>query len=119
MALLVATNVSAPGAVPLTVNVGDVADTFPLKFGGKQDVLINNITGGPITFTFLGNNVSNVKCDGLGDPIDTSAGYSVVVGAGAKVKVNTASIRNFLTDTANLPAINATGAGAEIIITEG
>ncbi len=106
MAALTATPIFPNGGeiVP-TVNTLTASDTFAFANVDNKSLLFINGTGAQVTINLLGDNVSNVNCPGIGQPIDTSGGYDIIIPDGEQRLVAAKDIYAYLTDTNNTPAI--------------
>ncbi|PHR55971.1 MAG: hypothetical protein COA43_14735 [Robiginitomaculum sp.] len=107
----------------LTVNLTNVSGTQTpvtetlttsdtVTWDATKNVLahLDNVTGGSITVTLDGADGTTVSCAGLGDAIDVSAGYDIVIPAGEKRFVMFTSISSFLQGAIT---VASTGAGVE------
>lgn len=106
------------GANAAVAQTLSLADDFAYKTGGKQLILLQNDTGGSVDITFLGDSATTVNCPGLGDPIDVSTGFTVTLADTENTIIQVDSIKAYLTDSANQPAITSDIAGVEIFLFE-
>ena len=99
MAVLTSTSLSSATSVALaTVNTASASDTMTYVAGTGQLVEMDNTTGGSLSLVIKGSAPSAVyPVKDTGTTTDLSAGYSVVVAAGAKKIINLDKIKAYLT----------------------
>jgi len=85
-------------------------DSLVFNAAAVQTLYLQNNTVAEVTIVIDGDGVSTVSLPGQGRPIDNSAGYSIVLAAGATRAVVLSSIRNFLTG-----AVAVTGGAADVL----
>jgi len=101
MAVLTSTALqSASGVVTAVVNTASASDTLTYVAGSNQLVELNNTTGGSLTMVIKGSAPSAAyPVTGTSTTIDLTAGFSVLVAAGATKIVNLDKIKAYLTGT--------------------
>ena len=102
MAALTARDGTQKGAFTSDFDTLSAADTLTFDPTKKQLLVLHNTTGGSLTLTIDGNGGTTVQVDGLGAPVDVSAGISIAVPAGASRSVILASIKHYLQGVVNL-----------------
>lgn len=97
------------GASPINPEVLTVADDFVFKSNsGRQFLQFANDTGGPVVITIVGDSApTDLVCPGTAMISDLSGGYVINMADGDTVMLSTDSIKNYLIDSQNLPAINS------------
>lgn len=86
MPLLTTQSLKEPSIQTLTMTQLDGSDTFQLQQTGIQSLIINNDSGGNITFTMIGDEApATTNCSGIGS-VDVVA-ESVTVNDGSYAKI--------------------------------
>jgi hypothetical protein len=101
MAVLTSTALqSATGVVTAVVNTASASDTMTYVYGTNQLVELNNTTGGSLTMVIKGSAPSAAyPISGTSTTVDLTAGFSIVVAAGATKIINLDKIKAYLTGT--------------------
>lgn len=113
MAVLVKTSLSAGGAVTPTVNTLGASDTVTFNLSKQPIVYIDNVTVGELTINFDGADSTAFNVEGYGS-VDPTAGFDVVVAAGAQAAFKVLSRREYLEGEVTITG----GDGAEVVILE-
>lgn len=88
-------------------------DTFTVT-SQNQLLILENDTGADITVTFDGDQAANFNVPSVGT-IDLSAGLSVLVADGTFVRIYVPSVKAYLNDADNQPAITG-GTGLKALL---
>lgn len=101
------------GSQTLTVIESDGADTLTYNKASNQVLLITNNTAGAINLNIIGSEASNAyQCAGTGTTQDLTAGYPINVTAGASVRIELNSIKEWLAGN-----VSITGGATDVLYT--
>jgi hypothetical protein len=95
MAAITAIDATQKGSFTSAQSTLSADDTITIDAGKKQLLVLVNTTGGSLTCTVDGADGAVVAADGFGAGIDVSAGYDIVVAAGASKSVVLSTIRSY------------------------
>lgn len=96
MAVITATDMTGTGDRTVTVTTLGASDTLTYTQSKNPILILNNITGGPLTPNIDGDGGSTVQVEGIGS-VDVSGGFttsSIAAGATAAIPLN--SINKYL-----------------------
>lgn len=114
MATIAATSMTGYGAREVTVTTLTASDTFVFNDSRNPVLVLNNVSGGPLTVTIDGDGATTVGVPGAGT-FDISGGYSTgVIADGEVFAIPLRSISRYL---AGVIAVTG-GAGIEASLLE-
>lgn len=102
------------GAFAVTETTLGASDTFVYNRGQGQRLTLRNPTAGSLTVLIDGASATTITPNGYGGTLDVSAGYSIVLAAGAMKCVNLDKISAFLTGT--VAVTGAAGVVASLVV---
>ena len=102
MAVIASNTISKTVPTTLSKTTLGASDTLVYSSGTRQVLNLHNTTGGSLTVVIDGSGSTTVNPAGLGAAVDVSAGYSVVVAAGAHKAVPLDTISAYLLGTVTL-----------------
>ena len=113
MAAITKTSLTGSGARAVNRTTLSSSDTLTYNAGKKAVLILDNVTGGPLTPVIDGSGASNVPVAGVGN-VDISAGFPVgAIAAGNCVAVPLDSINQYLKGT--IVITGGTGIKASIL----
>lgn len=114
MATITATDMTALGAVAVTVTTLDgSSDTFTYNPGKAPILVLNNVTAGALSPVIDGAAGTTYDCSGLGS-VDVSGGYAVgSIAAGDTVAIRLKTIEAYLKGAIGITS--ATGIEAQLL----
>lgn len=96
MPVIVATDMSGTGDRAVTVTTLGASDTLTYTANKTPFLILNNITGGPLTPLILGDAATTVSVAGVG-LVDVSAGFTTAsIAAGDTAAIPLSSIEKYL-----------------------
>lgn len=113
MAIIAATQMTGQGARAVTVTTLGASDTFVFNRNKSATLILNNVTGGPLTPNIDGDGGGNFPAPGLGT-VDVSGGLTLdAIAAGATVAIPLDSISAYLQGT--ITVTGGTGIEASLL----
>lgn len=99
MAVITATDMTGTGDRAVTVTTLGASDTLTFSASKEPVLVLNNVTGGPLTPNLLGDAATTVTCSGVGS-VDVSGGFTTAsIAAGDSAAIPLVSIRSYLSGT--------------------
>lgn len=115
MAIVAQTTISGTNSpVTITSTTLGSSDTLVYASGTGQILHLRNTTAGSLTLNIDGSASTTIQPAGLGQTIDVSAGFNIVLAAGAVKAVRLDTISAWLNGTVTLTG--ASGVFAHIIV---
>lgn len=117
MATITPTQAGQGSTVTVAQTLG-TADDFNFKPGSRQLLSFENNTGGAVIITLLGDEATTANCVGTAQTIDLSVGYQFTINNTETAIVAPETVKLYLSDSVNKPAINSDLAGVDIFLFE-
>lgn len=106
------------GAVQVTAQTLDTTNDFVFKPGSRQVITLTNDTGGSAVVTVVGDEAGTLYCPQLAMSVDASTGYQFTIADGESFSLAPESIKGYLSDSTNTPALNIDVAGVTAVALE-